>query len=80
MDLEVFGQSLAVEPTTTRLDQDEENLSAPPSPLISHPQTPINPTSPQELYPVQVLIKNLTLCSYDFTTDDSKFKTFVALG
>lgn len=53
MDLEVFGQSLAVEPTTTRLDQDEENLSAPPSPLISHPQTPINPTSPQELYPVQ---------------------------
>jgi len=53
MDLEVFGQSLAIEPISTPLDEDDENLSAPPSPLISHPQTPINPTSPQELYPVQ---------------------------
>jgi len=53
MDLEVFGQSLAIEPIATPLDQENEHFSAPPSPLISHPQTPINPTSPQELYPVQ---------------------------
>jgi len=57
MDLEVFGQSLAIEPISTPLDEDDENLSAPPSPLISHPQTPINPTSPQELYQVQVQIQ-----------------------
>lgn len=53
MDLEVFGQSIAVEPISTSLEEYDENISAPPSPLISHPQTPINPTSPQELYPVQ---------------------------
>jgi len=53
MDLEVFGQSLAVEPIATPLDQQDEDFSAPPSPLISHPQTPIHPTSPQELYSVQ---------------------------
>lgn len=54
MDLEVFGQSLA-EPSSATIPLEEEDyLSAPPSPLVSLPPTPIQPSSPQ-LYPSVVI-------------------------
>jgi len=53
MDLEVFGQSLA-EPSSATIPLEEDYLSAPPSPLVSLPSTPIQPSSPQ-LYPSVVI-------------------------
>lgn len=58
MDLEVFGQSL-VEPSS--IPSADEYASAPSSPLVSLPPTPIQPASPQELYPSQVELHLLTM-------------------
>ena len=52
MDLEVFGQSL-IESSPNQLDDSEffPLSPGPSSPLVSQPPTPIQPTSPHELYP-----------------------------
>lgn len=64
MDLDVFGQSL-VDPSspTIPLDEEAQYISAPSSPLVSFPATPIQPTSPQELYLRVVCISFVGLAS-----------------
>ncbi|KAI9554222.1 hypothetical protein GHT06_019494 [Daphnia sinensis] len=54
MDLEIFGQSLVESPSISLDESEAFSLSpCPSSPLTSEAPTPIQPGSPQELYPSQ---------------------------